>query len=225
MVDGPEIDPLGHRATKIARARLALGAELERRLADEEFVDVGVDALARAAGVSRATFFNYFASKDAVLDFVCTGYVYREQAELAELGLRGVAAIEHVFAWHGAAVARSPRAFARLLGAIGPNRRGFPLLTLAERSLLRDGRPWDGEILSYGDLFRRELAYARRRGQLAVPGTDFEVAHFLGALLTGASAIGHSQPGLDWEALYRGHVRRALRLPVEATTRRTRRRR
>ncbi len=45
----------------------AILATAERLLADKKFADISVDDLAKGAGLSRPTFYFYFASKDAVL--------------------------------------------------------------------------------------------------------------------------------------------------------------
>ena len=46
---------------------LAIVTTLERLLKDRAFAEVSVDDLAKGAGISRPTFYFYFASKDAVL--------------------------------------------------------------------------------------------------------------------------------------------------------------
>jgi AcrR family transcriptional regulator len=46
---------------------LAIFSTLERLLADRPFAEISVDDLAKGAGISRPTFYFYFASKDAVL--------------------------------------------------------------------------------------------------------------------------------------------------------------
>ena len=46
---------------------LAILETLERLLEDRSFADISVDDLAKGAGISRPTFYFYFASKDAVL--------------------------------------------------------------------------------------------------------------------------------------------------------------
>jgi TetR/AcrR family transcriptional regulator, ethionamide resistance regulator len=45
----------------------AILATAERLLADKKFADISVDDLAKGAGLSRPTFYFYFASKEAVL--------------------------------------------------------------------------------------------------------------------------------------------------------------
>jgi AcrR family transcriptional regulator len=59
----------GRRATRPSGddRELAIFSTLERLLEDRPFAEISVDDLARGAGISRPTFYFYFASKDAVL--------------------------------------------------------------------------------------------------------------------------------------------------------------
>lgn len=59
----------GRRATRPSGddRELAILETAERLLADRALVQISVDDLARGAGISRPTFYFYFASKDAVL--------------------------------------------------------------------------------------------------------------------------------------------------------------
>src|SRR3954470_8805478 len=50
-----------------ADRQAAILATAERLMEDKKFADISVDDLARGAGLSRPTFYFYFASKDAVL--------------------------------------------------------------------------------------------------------------------------------------------------------------
>ncbi|MEV1333771.1 TetR/AcrR family transcriptional regulator [Micromonospora costi] len=61
--------PRGRRAARSAgdHRELAILATAERLLAQRPFADISIDDLARGAGISRPTFYFYFASKDAVL--------------------------------------------------------------------------------------------------------------------------------------------------------------
>ena len=61
--------PRGRRSTRPSGddREQAILATAERLLQDRAFSDISVDDLARGAGLSRPTFYFYFASKDAVL--------------------------------------------------------------------------------------------------------------------------------------------------------------
>lgn len=60
-------EPLGLRERKKMQTWRDIRAAATRLLRDHDFADVSVDMIAAEANVSRATFFNYFASKDAVV--------------------------------------------------------------------------------------------------------------------------------------------------------------
>jgi len=59
--------PLGRRAQRIAKTRLALTEAALELFATQGFEATSVTEIAEAAGVSRRTFFEYFPSKDDVL--------------------------------------------------------------------------------------------------------------------------------------------------------------
>ncbi|SOD98492.1 TetR/AcrR family transcriptional regulator [Blastococcus haudaquaticus] len=64
-----ETSPRGRRAARPSGddRELAILATAERLLAEKPLSAISVDDLARGAGISRPTFYFYFASKDAVL--------------------------------------------------------------------------------------------------------------------------------------------------------------
>lgn len=205
---------VGLRERKAAETRLALVASLERHLATMDLDDITVDQLAADANVSRMTFFNYFPSKRDAVDMMMTIFVYRCEASIRQLDLRGAAAIEHVFELLGEALAKAPHGMRRLYAQFcsRPATRTLPVLTRAEREqLLPSG--WDGrdELASLGRLFVRLAAEAKADG-LPLVGSDYEISHFLGALLNGTAMVGHSSEDTDWRQLFRRHARRALGL-------------
>ncbi|MCV7228035.1 TetR/AcrR family transcriptional regulator [Mycolicibacterium komossense] len=64
---GTAESPPGLRERKKLQTWRDIRAAAIRLLRDHDFADVSVDMIAAEANVSRATFFNYFASKDAVV--------------------------------------------------------------------------------------------------------------------------------------------------------------
>lgn len=63
---------------------LAILATLERLLGQRQFGEISVDDLAKGAGISRPTFYFYFASKDAVLQRLFEQVVLAADATLRE---------------------------------------------------------------------------------------------------------------------------------------------
>lgn len=81
--------PSGLRERKKLEVRERLCDEARRLFADGDPVTVSVERIADAAGVSRATFFNYFPSKGALLDELAlrmTGRLHRYLAEVRAAG-------------------------------------------------------------------------------------------------------------------------------------------
>src|ERR1700758_5154057 len=63
----------------------AILATAERLLEQQGFSDISVDDLARGAGISRPTFYFYFASKDAVLLTLLDRVVQQVESTIDEL--------------------------------------------------------------------------------------------------------------------------------------------
>jgi AcrR family transcriptional regulator len=63
------IEPVSLRSRKHAEARRTLFETAMRLFREKGFEETSVDAIAEAAGFSRATFFNYFGTKAAVLRY------------------------------------------------------------------------------------------------------------------------------------------------------------
>ena len=82
---------------------LALLATAERLLADRPLSAISVDDLARGAGISRPTFYFYFASKDAVLLTLLDRVV--AEADAASLAVFDSAPADHREAWRRAITA------------------------------------------------------------------------------------------------------------------------
>lgn len=59
--------PLGLRERKKRQTWRDIRTAATRLLSEHDYADVSIDMIAAEANVSRATFFNYFASKDAVV--------------------------------------------------------------------------------------------------------------------------------------------------------------
>jgi AcrR family transcriptional regulator len=207
-------NPPGLRERKAAQTRLALAESLYQRLATAELADINVDELAADANVSRVTFFNYFATKRDAIDLMMVVLIHRIGLTLAREKLRGVAAIERIFSLVGDEVADAPQRWRRGYALFGarPAKAPMPELTRAERLLLApDIDPDTVEVASLGYLFMRLVEEAREDG-LELPGSSFEMSHFLGSVLNGAVITGHSGDDNDWKQLFRRHARRALGL-------------
>lgn len=205
----------GLRARKAAATRFAIAHVVSQRVKSQLLADVSVNEIAEEAGVSRMTVFNYFPSKECILDYLFLTWLYEEQCESQRQGLRGVAAILHLFEFIGRLVGESPTR-ARQLAAWSAGRPvdlPYPDLTFADRMLVAPDLA-DHPLVMGRERFPALVVEARKAGEIDLPGSDFELAHLIGTLLFATPLLGHSASDLDWERLYLHHARRALGLDM-----------
>ncbi len=128
----------GLRERKAAATRLAIVESLRRRLAVAALADLTVEQLAEDANVSRMTFFNYFPTKEHAVDLLMMVSLFQLEERIAAEKLRGVAAIDAVFARTGDDLAESPARMRRIYAyfASRPGDRPIPPLGRAERMAL-----------------------------------------------------------------------------------------
>ena len=168
------------RAQKRARTRVALVEALLERLAERPLEDISTRELARAAGVSDATFFNYFPSKDHLLAHFIQlwtlrmGVVARQMCAEAPSALEAIEAIlVTTAAWNldrPRVMAEITAAQARLgqFGVDGPIELAERLLYLPEADDVMD-LPDRG----LGDILPELVVRAIAQGELP-PSTDVE---------------------------------------------------
>jgi TetR/AcrR family transcriptional regulator, ethionamide resistance regulator len=101
----PSPAPRGRRVARPSGddRELAILATAERLLAEKPLGTISVDDLARGAGISRPTFYFYFASKDAVLLTLLDRVV--AEADRASLAAFDSAPADHREAWRRAITA------------------------------------------------------------------------------------------------------------------------
>lgn len=203
----------GLRERKAAATRLAIARALAQRLTTRSLGEITADELAEAAGVSRMTLFNYFPTKEHIVDQIFAIWLYEEQCASRRLELRGVARILHLFQTFGELTAESP-ARARMVAAwfaARPFDRPPPELTRADRELIAPDLA-EHPLLMGRDAWPQAIAEARALGEIDSPSSDYELGHLLGVLLFGTPLVGHSTPDLDWVEIYLHHGRCALGL-------------
>jgi AcrR family transcriptional regulator len=154
---------------------LAILATAERLLAEQPLSAVSVDDLARGAGISRPTFYFYFASKDAVLLTLLDRVVAEADAAmgLAETAMQGVAARPHEVPrdlWH--------RAIAAYYDTFREH-RGLTLAWAEARSTNREVRElwatvFEGWVLRSAAAI--EVERARGAAPPGIPARDLAVA-------------------------------------------------
>lgn len=195
------------RTRKRAALRIALVDALVGQLATRTLAEVPVEELARAAGISQATFFNHFPGKVDLL----THFVQLWSLRMSALGRRvaaaeasALAAVEALFTATAAEAGAAPNVLLEIIGhqALAATRPRPPVVELAERLLLL---PEEDDVASLPDqglgaLLPELLGLAVRRGELPrateVPALTLAVASiFFGApVVLGRSQLGQLGP-------------------------------
>jgi AcrR family transcriptional regulator len=108
------------RQRKFARTRLALARVLADALRSESFSDIPVKRLCRAAEVSEATFFNYFARKQDLMAYLAHLWVLEIgwHVQRAAGEAKGLAVVDRLFAEVARTCERRPGVLAELLAWI-----------------------------------------------------------------------------------------------------------
>jgi AcrR family transcriptional regulator len=138
--------------------QLAILATAERLLDEREFRDITIDDLARGAGISRPTFYFYFASKEAVL-LTLLDRVAREA------GARTAHVFDRLGDEPGASWRRGIEAFAETFSA----HRGVTVAAVAARAEAPElAAQWSRLLGRWIDATARGIEAERERG--ASPG-------------------------------------------------------
>ena len=133
---------IAHKEKKHARTKLALLDAVLALIREKSLDEIPVIDICEAAGVSRATFFNYFSSKNDLLIYFIQLWTVEVayQARLASAAVGGLCAIEEIFR-HTARLCREhPEIMAESIAFQArrkedPRPDTVPLLTEAEKSL------------------------------------------------------------------------------------------
>jgi AcrR family transcriptional regulator len=92
----PPIEP-GLREKKKAARRVAIVDVFLEALETNELGDLKIKDLCGKIGISKVTFFNYFSSKEQVLQYFVLTWQFKVAAALDETGLRGLPALYLIF--------------------------------------------------------------------------------------------------------------------------------
>jgi AcrR family transcriptional regulator len=167
-------------------------ATLEQMLTARRFADISVDDLAKGAGLSRPTFYFYFASKDAVLVRLFARAIAASGAERQEQ-IDGVA--EHPQrAWHDGIFA--------FFDSLRPNRAVVlaGLGAMSTNTELRD--LWSAFMTGWIDYTAALITRERERGAApdTIPAHDLATALNLMNERVVVAAQGNQQPALPEDA-------------------------
>ena len=168
------MDGLGRRERKKLEVRERICLEAKRLLAREDAADVSIERIAEAADVSRATFFNYFATKNALLDALSLSLTEKLRAHLEQLRTRGAPLDETLLEWFEFSVRsiRRSEALSRVLFARAFS--GSEASTMRAEQMAEVHRAYAGLV-----------SEARARGEVA---TDVDV-EFVAEMIAGAMTM------------------------------------
>ena len=92
----PSIEP-GLRGRKKAAQRIAIVDVFLQALETNELGDLNIEDLCGQIGISKVTFFNYFSSKEQVLEYFVLIWQFKVAVLLDEAGLTGLPALNLIF--------------------------------------------------------------------------------------------------------------------------------
>jgi len=206
------------RERKAARTRLALIDAFRTELGLHQLSEIRIEDLAERVGVSRVTFFNYFPTKDAAVDYVYATWLFELNASLYRRQCKGVEAVLHIAEFCGGTFGKTPETMRQVQALYGAGNafRTHPELTLAERTIIAPDLPVEGiPCLRVGTLMERSVTEARESGELEFEGDNYEFAHFLGSLMNGALLTGSQLSDQEKRDYLIRHIYRALGRPFD----------
>jgi AcrR family transcriptional regulator len=178
---------MGHRAEKQRQQRSAIIANTIALIRASGAAPVRVSDIAERSGISDATFFNYFASKDAVLREWADDVVDAALAEAAARQAEGMA-LRRAVRWLADRLAARAREEGELLGAALRLARVVPAW---EEAGPDRGRP------RRRDAARQLMERARDRGEVRSDVPAAELGAALRAVVVSAMAQGLSREAGD----------------------------
>lgn len=202
----------GHREMKFARTRLSMLDALLNSLETRSLEETSVQQIADNAGVSYATFFNYFTRKDDLLLYFVQLWSIDCAAHARARELRGLRAIEDVFYYTAAQCAKSPGIMAEIVAyqalrndAVPPE---YKPLTQAEKILRYPHIEAPEQFPDRGllSVFGPFLEQAREDGEIPRTADIQAVAANLAVIFLGVpAALGRARSSL-FESVYRQHL-------------------
>lgn len=184
----------GLRERKAADLKLRIVELLTEALDHRTFDEISVEELCDAAMISRVTFFRYFPTKDALLAYHHSVWIYGLKADCLLRRIEGLAALRHLFTEFGRSFNRHTNLFAYFFTLNEHVSRGGvrPELTAAERLALHP----DGSTLglaitpSLREFLDRHVEVARAAGEIRTDVPAGTESLLFGALVNGSGLLG-----------------------------------
>ncbi|GFG67955.1 HTH-type transcriptional regulator EthR [Mycobacterium kubicae] len=169
---GPVRSTRGRRSTRPSGddRELAILTTAERLLEERSYADISVDDLAKGAGLSRPTFYFYFASKDAVLTALIDRVIGEaDRSADAALGGRDDAGVDPAGVW---------RSISALFATFGAHRAVTLAGATARASVPEIAARWSTFMEKWIDYTTESIESERARGAApnTVPARDLAIS-------------------------------------------------
>ncbi|MBX3131407.1 MAG: TetR family transcriptional regulator [Polyangiaceae bacterium] len=205
----------GLRERKAARLKIQLVDLLTKELQHRGFHEIGVEELCEKAMISKVTFFKYFPTKDALLWYHSTVWIYRIKADCLLKGLEGIAALRFLFNDMAAHFNEHINLFGYYFSVNSLQVSGEvrPLLSDAEKLVLYPDGSTLGLGINYslGEFFRHHVRKARKAGDIRTDMTVETQAVLFGSLFQGAGLVGlridPARPGDNFHTTFNAILR------------------
>ncbi len=184
----------GLRERKAAQLKIGLVDLLTKELQKRGFHEIGVEELCEKAMISKVTFFKYFPTKDALLWYHSTVWIYSVKADCLLKRLEGIAALRFLFNDMAMHFNEHINLFGYYFSVNSMQISGElrPLLSDAEKlALYPDGSTVGLDInYSLGEFFRGHVLKARKAGDFRTDMTAESQAILFGSLFQGSGMVG-----------------------------------
>lgn len=184
----------GLRERKAAQLKMRLVELLIDATDTTQFHELTVEMLCEQAMISKVTFFKYFPTKDALLWFHASVWIYQLKADCLLAGRTGIEALRHYFTTTATQYNSHPNLFALFFSVNTQQLMGMerPELSVAEKLYLYpDGSTLDSEInLSIGDFLLEHCRHARRNGEFRIDVALRKQVSVIGSLWHGSGFVG-----------------------------------
>ena len=200
----------GHRELKFARTRLAMLNALLEFLAHRPFAEISINEIAGRAGVSYATFFNYFSRKDDLLHYLIQ--LWSLELSHAAGSRKGLAGIEEIFRRTAAQCRKSPAVMAQIVATMASRPEaapgGFEPVTRAEKVLwsidIADSK--DRTESGIADIFARLLKEASAGGEIPRHTDLRSLTEYVTTVFFGVPAALGPTNAESFERMYTSHL-------------------
>jgi AcrR family transcriptional regulator len=183
----------GLRERKAAKTRIALINATARQLRTKSFQEINIEDLCEEVMISKVTFFAYFSTKDHLLWYLSSVWIYRMVVDCRKSGKEGIAGLRFLFEEMAKVFNNSINMYSAF-ATINPQqlRKAKHELTAADKlELYPNGSTLQMEVrLSMGYFLHQNTKLAIERNEIKTSLNDIELATLFGALYQGSGLVG-----------------------------------